>query len=123
MKLRPRICRVLCLLRIHNPDCKHCAARLTRGHVLRQRLEELRKQLSPPAALCRGQSSACKNDLEGIDATGKYDPYPNDHVNWLSVWNTNYSHWEGREELLQREPEAQRDLELVGIKACAELEG
>jgi len=39
--LRPRICYVLSLLRIHNPDCKHCAARLICGNELRKRLEEL----------------------------------------------------------------------------------
>ena len=39
--LRPRICSVLSLLRIHSPDCKHCMARLTYGNELRKRLEEL----------------------------------------------------------------------------------
>ena len=39
--LRPRICYVLSLLRIHNPDCKHCAAHLICGNELRKRLEEL----------------------------------------------------------------------------------
>jgi len=45
--MRPRICYVLSLLRIHRPDCKHCMARLTRGDELRTRLEELngRRQL------------------------------------------------------------------------------
>ena len=43
--LRPRICYVLSLLRIHNPDCKHCAARLSCGNELRKRLEELNEPM------------------------------------------------------------------------------
>ncbi len=39
--LRPRICYVLSLLRIHRPDCEHCMARQTCGDELRKRLEEL----------------------------------------------------------------------------------
>jgi len=39
--LRPQICYVLSLLRIHSPDCEHCMARLTCGDDLRKRLEEL----------------------------------------------------------------------------------
>ena len=39
--LRPRICYVLSLLRIHSPDCKHCMASLTSGDALRIRLKEL----------------------------------------------------------------------------------
>ena len=39
--LRPRICYVLSLLRIHSPGCKHCMARLTCGNELRKRLQEL----------------------------------------------------------------------------------
>jgi len=45
--LRPRICYVLSLLRIHNPNCKHCAAHLTCGNELRKRLEELNELLLP----------------------------------------------------------------------------
>jgi hypothetical protein len=42
VKLRPRIvCQLLSLLRIHSPDCEYCAARLTCGNELRERLEEL----------------------------------------------------------------------------------
>jgi hypothetical protein len=44
---RPRICHVLSLLRIHNPDCKHCAAHLTCGNELRKRLEELNEPRQP----------------------------------------------------------------------------
>ena len=35
--LRPQICYVLSLLRIHSPDCEHCMARLTCGDDLRER--------------------------------------------------------------------------------------
>jgi len=45
--LRPRICYVLSLLRIHNPDCKHCTAHLTCGNELRKRLQEL-NEISEP---------------------------------------------------------------------------
>jgi hypothetical protein len=41
VKLRPRICYVLSLLRVHSPDCKHCVAHLTCGDELRKRLDEL----------------------------------------------------------------------------------
>jgi len=43
--LRPRISYVLSLLRIHNPDCKHCAAHLICGNELRKRLEELNEPM------------------------------------------------------------------------------
>jgi len=47
--LRPRICYLLSLLRIHSPDCKHCMAQLTCGNELRRRLEELNAPTYPPA--------------------------------------------------------------------------
>jgi hypothetical protein len=45
--LRPRICNILSLLKIHNPDCKHCTAHLTCGNDLRKRLEELNEPVQP----------------------------------------------------------------------------
>jgi len=45
--LRPRICYILSLLRIHSPDCAHCMARLTPGIELRKRLEELNGWMQP----------------------------------------------------------------------------
>jgi hypothetical protein len=45
--LKPRICYVLSLLRIHSPECKHCIARLTCGNELRKRLEELNGRTQP----------------------------------------------------------------------------
>jgi hypothetical protein len=47
VSLRPRICYVLSLLRIHSPNCKHCLARLTCGTELRKRLEELNERAQP----------------------------------------------------------------------------
>ena len=49
--LRPRICNLLALLRVHNPDCKHCMARLTCGTELRKRLEELNRPVKQPETL------------------------------------------------------------------------
>ena len=42
--LRSRICHLLSILKIHNPDCEHCKAKLTCGLVIRKRLEELDRQ-------------------------------------------------------------------------------
>jgi hypothetical protein len=47
VNLRPRICYLLSLLRIHSPDCKHCMAQLTYGNELRRRLEELNGDPQP----------------------------------------------------------------------------
>lgn len=47
VNLRPRICYLLSLLRIHSPDCKHCMAQLTCGNELRRRLEELNGDAQP----------------------------------------------------------------------------
>ena len=44
MNLSPRICHLLSFLKIHKPDCEHCAARLTCGAELRKRLQELNAQ-------------------------------------------------------------------------------
>ena len=46
---------------------------------------------------------ACENDLEGIVAKRKFDPYLHEHATWLKVRNQNYSQWVGREELFERE--------------------
>lgn len=42
---------------------------------------------------------ACENDLEGIVAKRKFDPYLPTHTKWLKIRNKKYSQWEGREEL------------------------
>jgi hypothetical protein len=41
VNLRRRFCYVLSLLKIRRPNCKHCAACLTCGTELRERLQEL----------------------------------------------------------------------------------
>lgn len=53
---------------------------------------------------------ACENDLEGIVAKRKHDPYLPDQARWLKIRNTNYSQWAGREELFDRERESDRDV-------------
>lgn len=67
---------------------------------------------------------ACENDLEGIVAKRKYDPYLPDQVSWLKVRNKNYSQWEGGEELFERERDSDPDLTLWDdcVSACAELD-
>jgi ATP-dependent DNA ligase len=45
----------------------------------------------------------CENDLEGIVAKRKSDPYLPEHAAWLKIRNQQYSHWVGREELFERE--------------------
>jgi hypothetical protein len=47
MNLRPRICYLLAILRIHSPDCKHCSFRGTCGDEMLQRLEELKRRTQP----------------------------------------------------------------------------
>jgi hypothetical protein len=44
VKLR---CYLLSLLRIHQPDCKHCVARKRYGMEMRKRLEELNWRVQP----------------------------------------------------------------------------
>jgi bifunctional non-homologous end joining protein LigD len=46
---------------------------------------------------------ACKNDMEGIVAKKKGDPYLAEYAEWLKVRNHMYSQWAGREELFERE--------------------
>jgi len=46
---------------------------------------------------------ACENDLEGIVAKRKSDPYLPEHAQWLKIRNQEYSQWVGREELFERE--------------------
>jgi len=42
-----RICYLLALLRIHNPDCEHCNARQMCWGEMRERLEELSMRTQP----------------------------------------------------------------------------
>jgi len=66
---------------------------------------------------------ACDNDLEGIVAKRKFDPYLPDQASWLKIRNTNYSQWEGREELFHREREADPDMSLWDecVRACDDV--
>ena len=47
MELRPRICYLLSLLRIHGSDCEHCGHRKMCGEEIRKRLEELNWRTMP----------------------------------------------------------------------------
>jgi hypothetical protein len=47
----------------------------------------------------------CQLDLEGIVAKLSHGPYiaEKEHTTWFKVRNSNYSQWEGREDLFERE--------------------
>jgi bifunctional non-homologous end joining protein LigD len=63
----------------------------------------------------------CDNDLEGIVAKRKFDPYIENQARWLKVRNPDYSRRQGREELFDRERESNPDLFLWDdcARACA----
>jgi bifunctional non-homologous end joining protein LigD len=65
----------------------------------------------------------CENDLEGIVAKRKFDPYIENQASWLKIRNTNYSQWAGREELFDRERDTDPDFSLWDdcVRACAEV--
>jgi ATP-dependent DNA ligase len=46
---------------------------------------------------------ACENDLEGIVAKRRSDPYLPEQASWLKICNQDHSQWVGREDLLERE--------------------
>jgi bifunctional non-homologous end joining protein LigD len=54
----------------------------------------------------------CENDLEGIVAKRKSDPYLPDRATWLKIRNHNYSQWVGREELFERERGSDPDFQV-----------
>lgn len=66
---------------------------------------------------------ACENDLEGIVAKRKYDPYLPKQASWLKIRNANYSQWEGREELFDRERESDPDAAIWDscVLACEDV--
>jgi ATP-dependent DNA ligase len=66
---------------------------------------------------------ACENDLEGIVAKRKFDPYLPEHAKWIKIRNTSYSQWEGREELFERERETDPDISLWDgcVLACEDV--
>jgi bifunctional non-homologous end joining protein LigD len=53
----------------------------------------------------------CEQDLEGIVAKRKGDPYLLEHATWRKIRNHNYSQWTGREELFERERSSDADFE------------
>jgi hypothetical protein len=55
---------------------------------------------------------ACENDLEGIVAKRKSDPYLPEHAAWLKIRNQQYSQWIGREELFERERGSDPDFQV-----------
>jgi hypothetical protein len=59
------------------------------------------------------------NDLEGIVAKRKFDPYLQGQASWFKIRNRSYSQWEGREELFERERESDPDFSLWGDCALA----
>jgi len=65
---------------------------------------------------------ACENDLEGVVAKRKFDPYLPDRASWLKIRNPNYSQWEGHEDLFERERDSDPDVSLWDdcVRACAE---
>ena len=69
---------------------------------------------------------ACENDLEGIVAKRKSDPYLAEHATWLKIRNQGYSQSLGREELFERERGTDPDMagwdECV-VQACAASAG
>jgi bifunctional non-homologous end joining protein LigD len=67
---------------------------------------------------------ACQNDLEGIVAKRKSDPYLPEHANWLKIRNREYSQWVGREELFERERQSDSDEQAWDscVRACAAAE-
>ena len=62
---------------------------------------------------------ACDNDLEGLVAKRKSDPYLPEHAQWLKIRNHNYSQWAGREELFQRELGGDSDFQVWNSCALA----
>lgn len=63
---------------------------------------------------------ACQRDLEGIVAKRRFDPYLLDgSVRWHKIRNREYSQWVGREELFERERDA--DPEFAIWNGCAKV--
>jgi bifunctional non-homologous end joining protein LigD len=55
---------------------------------------------------------ACEQDLEGIVAKRKSDPYLPEHATWLKIRNHDYSQWVGREELFECERGSDPDFQV-----------
>lgn len=65
---------------------------------------------------------ACENDLEGIVAKRKFDPYLPGQASWLKIRNTSYSQWENRQDLFERERESDPDSSMWDdcVRVCVE---
>jgi bifunctional non-homologous end joining protein LigD len=55
---------------------------------------------------------ACEQDLAGIVAKRKSEPYLPDHTTWLKIRNHDYSQWVGRAELFERERGSDPDFQV-----------
>ena len=55
---------------------------------------------------------ACEQDVEGIVAKRKSEPYLPDQATWVKIRNHDYSQWVGREELFERERGGDPDLQV-----------
>jgi ATP-dependent DNA ligase len=64
----------------------------------------------------------CENDLEGIVAKRKGDPYLEEHAHWLKIRNHSYSQWVGREELFERERKEEPTFQHTCALACDGVE-
>lgn len=62
---------------------------------------------------------ACEQDLEGIVAKRKSDPYLPEHATWVKIRNQNYSQWVRREELFERERGGDPDFQVWNRCALA----
>ena len=67
---------------------------------------------------------ACEQDLEGVVAKRKFDPYLPGQTSWLKIRNPNYGQWAGRQDLFDRERSTDPDLSIWDgcALACAELD-
>lgn len=104
-------------------DLLFCDGQNLRYSPLTQRKQKLRTTLptgSERVLYCdhiegHGESLfqlACENDLEGLVAKRKFDPYIEKQASWLKIRNTSYSQWDGREDLFERERESDPDFSL-----------
>jgi bifunctional non-homologous end joining protein LigD len=70
---------------------------------------------------------ACEHDLEGIVAKYKSAPYlPDKPTTWVKIRNQNYSQWQGREELFERQRGSDPDVQpnwAACVEACAAAGG
>ena len=109
-RAEPRFC-AFDLLWCNGDDLRY-APLLERKHRLRAMLPDSDRVFFCDHIEAQGESlfeQVCRQDLEGIVAKRKYDPYlPS--TKWVKVRNQNYSQWAGRHQLFERERESDPDL-------------